>query len=339
MTKRVSEWYSNKGYEFKPCEVLLVKAEDLSPGNKNKVKVKCDYCGKIIDVVWKDYFYYTDKKYACKSCRQTKTSEKSLKDRQDYLYGKIKTFCDSKGYILLTKKTEILNSNTKVHYICPKHGMYEEKAYSLLLGHGCIHCLHEEASDRQRFTKEDIILFAQNNNIQILNPEDYVNCMEINLKCVCQKCGRVYTTSYNALKNGKTLVCGNCTKSISTSEFKIMHYLEDNNIEYVYQKKFEKCRYKGILSFDFYIPKYNLLIEANGRQHYEPVEYFGGINTYKEQITRDNIKRAFCIENNLDLLEIPYYDFDKIEEILNIKLFMSRYSLFSCESMREEIPC
>ena len=27
---------------------------------------------------------------------------------------------------------------------------------------------------------------------------------------------------------------------------------------------------------DFYLPKYNLFIEYNGKQHYEPIEYFGG---------------------------------------------------------------
>lgn len=34
------------------------------------------------------------------------------------------------------------------------------------------------------------------------------------------------------------------------------------------QKRFADCRTKVSLPFDFYLPSYNLIIEADGNQHY-----------------------------------------------------------------------
>lgn len=66
---------------------------------------------------------------------------------------------------------------------------------------------------------------------------------------------------------------------------------------------------------DFYIPYYNLLIEYNGQQHYEPVR-FGGISMKKakenleKQLIRDQDVREFAIINNIKLLEINANDFN-----------------------------
>lgn len=74
--------------------------------------------------------------------------------------------------------------------------------------------------------------------------------------------------------------------------------------------------------FDFIIMKENniiALIEYDGEQHYRPVEYFGGENKFKIQQIRDERKDIYCKENNILLIRIPYYDYDKIndEYILN----------------------
>lgn len=59
---------------------------------------------------------------------------------------------------------------------------------------------------------------------------------------------------------------------------------------------------------DFYINVHNkeYVIEFNGKQHYEPIDYFGGIEKYNEQILRDTILREYCVNNNIKLLEIKY---------------------------------
>ena len=55
--KRNKDWYESKGYIFtKYNDEFNVKAEDLTKGSHAKVKVICDYCGKELLCVWKDYY-------------------------------------------------------------------------------------------------------------------------------------------------------------------------------------------------------------------------------------------------------------------------------------------
>lgn len=69
----------------------------------------------------------------------------------------------------------------------------------------------------------------------------------------------------------------------------------------------------GLLSYDFYLPKYNLLIEYQAEQHDHQCGIFG---SFERQQEHDRRKRKYAEEFNISLLEIWYYNFDKIEEIL-----------------------
>ena len=72
---------------------------------------------------------------------------------------------------------------------------------------------------------------------------------------------------------------------------------------------------------DFYLPKYNLFIEYNGKQHYEPIEYFGGQQYLEEQVKRDNYLLEYCKNNSIDILIIDYNKSDtEIEKCLKEKL-------------------
>ena len=70
------------------------------------------------------------------------------------------------------------------------------------------------------------------------------------------------------------------------------------------------------MSFDFAILDDNgnviKLIEYDGEQHFKPIEKWGGEEKFLIQKERDERKNQYCKENNLNLLRIPYYDFDKI---------------------------
>jgi hypothetical protein len=66
-------------------------------------------------------------------------------------------------------------------------------------------------------------------------------------------------------------------------ELKIQKWLDKNNINYNEQYRFDECKNKNTLPFDFAIIKSNtyILLEAQGIQHYEPIEHFGGISKRK----------------------------------------------------------
>lgn len=102
----------------------------------------------------------------------------------------------------------------------------------------------------------------------------------------------------------------------SHGELVVEKYLIMNNIDYISQKRFDDCRDKKPLPFDFYLPKYNLIIEVMGLQHEQVVEYFGGEDGYVYRQEHDRRKRDYAKQNNINLLEIWYYDIDNIESIL-----------------------
>lgn len=111
----------------------------------------------------------------------------------------------------------------------------------------------------------------------------------------------------------------------SKGEKRIYEYLTKENKEFVTQYQIKECRNKKVLPFDFAIMKngvVDFLIEYNGEQHYRAVGFFGGDTTLRYIQGNDEIKRSYCKNNNIDLVEISYEDFDNIEKILN-KIFLS----------------
>ena len=128
-------------------------------------------------------------------------------------------------------------------------------------------------------------------------------------------------------KNGHTFItkpishlysCSGCpvcnSEKRSSGERKVRLFLKSNNIPYVEQKTFPDCRYKSLLFFDFYLPQENVCIEYQGRQHYEVSDKWGGEEDFKVRQIRDEIKRKYCKQHNIELIEI------KEGDLINMKL-------------------
>lgn len=69
--------------------------------------------------------------------------------------------------------------------------------------------------------------------------------------------------------------------------------------------------------FDIYLPEYNLAIEFQGEQHYQPIDFFGGKESFEKNKVRDERKKMLAKENNCHLICIDknYIDTDLIQEI------------------------
>jgi uncharacterized Zn-finger protein len=105
----------------------------------------------------------------------------------------------------------------------------------------------------------------------------------------------------------------NTHKKICTGESNMTHpeqlcanALEDIEIDYITQYKFNDCRHKLPLPFDFYIPdagEHGACIEYDGIFHYKDIH--GSLEVSQK---RDAIKTKYCKDNNIPLLRIPYTD-------------------------------
>ena len=88
----------------------------------------------------------------------------------------------------------------------------------------------------------------------------------------------------------------------------IENILDKYNIEYEIEKRFNDCKFKKPLPFDFYLPKYNTCIEYDGEQHFRTFELWGGNKTLELQQIKDQIKTDYCVANNIKLIRIKYCD-------------------------------
>ena len=75
-----------------------------------------------------------------------------------------------------------------------------------------------------------------------------------------------------------------------------------------------------MLSFDYYLPDYNLLIEYQGIQHEKPVNFGFGNDYAKDKFIKqqehDKRKSNFALKHNYLLLNIWHYDFENINTII-----------------------
>ena len=135
-------------------------------------------------------------------------------------------------------------------------------------------------------------------------------------KCICD-CGKIHFVSSKHLLTGQIQSCG-C--QISKGENKISQILTERQINFETQKTFPNLlsNKNWKMRFDFYLPELNICIEYQGIQHYDPTNKFYS----KEGQERDDVKRNYCKNNNIKLIEISYLDYDKITwEYLKEKLY------------------
>jgi hypothetical protein len=118
-------------------------------------------------------------------------------------------------------------------------------------------------------------------------------------------CGNEYKVTPNAFLKGSR--CPFC--NASKGEIAVLKFLTNNKIKHKREYKIKKCRDKQVLPFDFAIfkdDKLAALIEYQGEQHYKSLERFGWKEKFKDRQRKDQIKRKFCQQNNIPLIEIPY---------------------------------
>ena len=296
--------------------------------SKERVNCKCDGCGLITNLTLYSYSKNSSKHkghYYCSKCAYSNKTEKQLKsyyqgktsfedwckdnDHQDYL--------DLWDYELNDKKPSQFasGSNKKVYFRCPK-GIHESSQK----------ILNNMTRNNYKFTCFKCASFEQwcldnDHRDYLTNWDDELNNVKPSelgygsRKYVYMKCdrhGSYKTTLNNYINGGRCPIC----KGNSKGELKIREFLSKNNVEFIQQKRFDDCAYINPLPFDFYIEKLNTCIEYDGKQHFEPIEIFGGNREFTLTKIRDNIKTEYCLNNNIKLIRIPYWEYNNIEQIL-----------------------
>jgi predicted nucleic acid-binding Zn-ribbon protein len=202
-----------------------------------------------------------------------------------------------------TKYTSI---ESKVNINCIEHGeFFQFPNDHIYHKHGCPKCANKLSSLRISHTIEQFIQKAKNihNNQYDYSKSIYIGSHS-KIEVVCIKHGSFWPTPTNHID--KQSGCPKC-KSSKGEKF-IAEYLTENHIIFETQKRFDNCRNKIALPFDFYLPEYNLLIEFHGIQHFKDISHFWKYCDLKERQRLDLIKKNYALNNGFDFLEITYKD-------------------------------
>lgn len=108
-------------------------------------------------------------------------------------------------------------------------------------------------------------------------------------------------------------ICPKCKKT-KWRTFKaeyITELLSNAGIEFIKETNLKRFGYESDLYLDFLVCKNHhplFAIEYNGVQHYNPIRnaYFQGYKGYKKRRKNDQLKRYFCWNNGLPVIDIPY---------------------------------
>lgn len=190
------------------------------------------------------------------------------------------------------------NNKTKVKIICKEHGEFQQFPNNHLKGYGCEKCYHNKLmSNTDDFIEESKEIHG---DLYVYSATTYSGCYE-KVVITCRKHGD-FEQRADSHKQGRG--CPICNNSKGERDIRI--FLEEHNINYETQKKFENCKNIFALPFDFYLTDYNVCIEYDGEQHFRPMGFSGGKSGFERVRVNDKIKNNFCNENEIKLIRIKF---------------------------------
>lgn len=263
---------------------------------------KCEICGHK----WKAKQKNLVRGRGCPVCAQKKRDQSKYKPLDYY-----KELLDEMNLIVVS---DYVNATTPVTLKCKVCGNEFESTLTYISNTsiGCKICSQEKYRV-QKLNDFTEILFSKNPTIKIIG--DYID-MSTPTAFLCSKCNKIFERTPHDLL--KSCTCPNCTTN-SKLEYFIKLYLDINGIYYKLHHTFDGLYgvNGGLLSYDFYLPEYEFLIEAQGQQHYMAIDFFGGEESFKIQQEHDKRKRKYAENKNIKLFEISYNDINNIKNILD----------------------
>ncbi|MDM0478650.1 hypothetical protein QTH27_12765 [Clostridium perfringens] len=272
---------------------------------KTKLNFKCE-CGNEFSTFWTEFTI--GNKRQCNDCGLRKQGESSRKT--DITFRKEVFDLVKSEYSLLSKYEK---SSLKVKF---KHNncgnVFLMTPNSFLRGQRCPKCSGIIKKTTEIFKQE---IFSAVGHEYTLLGEYKSNRTKTLIRH--NKCNYNWEVRPDDFLKGQR--CPKCQHT--KGEQVISKWLDDNNFNYKSQYRIKECRNKRPLPFDFAIfdreNELKLLVEYDGLLHFKKTTLN---NDLKQQQLHDKIKNCFCKENKIELLRIPYWEFNNIENILESAL-------------------
>ena len=246
----------------------------------------------------------------CKKCAIIDTH-----NEQRHSYDYVKEYIESFGYTLLS--TEYESAKKLLLVQCDKkHKPYDVSFDNFKTGYRCPKCGIVSSSEKNKHSYEYVKNYLDNDGYKLLS-ETYEGSRE-KIKILCPN-NHEWDVTFDNFQQGNR--CPYCNES--KGERKIMNWLNKNDVKYIFNQGIFKdllTKNNKPLRPDFILPDYKIWIEYDGEQHYHLGCFSNTLLDLMNLKYRDDLKDKYAKRNGWKLIRIPYWDFDNIEEILELNL-------------------
>ncbi len=222
---------------------------------------------------------------------------------QKISYGFIKQSFESEGYKLISK--EYKNAYSYLSFICPIGHKHKIKWYSWKQGTRCGKCSNfyniTYKQVKESFEKEKYILLST----------EYINAHSY-LDFICPN-GHKHKIKWHKWQDGQR--CGKCDIKWSKNEKEIYEYIKRNYNGTIIPNDrtlIQNPKTKQFLELDIWLPDIRKAIEYNGSYWHN--------NKYQQW--KDNYKKEYCQENDINLLVINEKEWMQNKDWNNINIFV-----------------
>lgn len=297
-----------------------------------KMKIKHISCGTIFE----NTPYYVRKNKSCPVCNKNFSGGRRFEAAKVYQSKLLKEIFPEDEYIIDLSKFENVHSNiTITHLECGES--QELSVVNAKKRPYCRICRSKDSPYNPEIRRKSLISRLKKKykgEWELVG--DFVN-RESLVEFRHKPCGTVISrTSTNMLFRDAIQKCPICKIDKNKRLFnKIRTFLTKNKIQFVCEKQFKNLRYKRPLKIDFYLPEYNLSIEADGQQHFYENSYDNSSLT--DNIIRDRIKNEWHLKNKVSMLRFNFkHRLDVIDILTEIFLddnpdmekLIQRYSIY-----------
>jgi very-short-patch-repair endonuclease len=350
-------YYINLGYELPKRKnkygkitvprgsKILVKLEHLSKKSNTIVTKICDECGKKLRQRYNaiivsrenngnglDYCKVCGHKIGINNLLRNIPFERSVAHIAPHL---ISEWNYEKNEEI--PKEIYAGSHKKIWWTCPNcNSSYEMTAYWRTNGGNCTYCSGQKVNHTNSLAtaRPELVKEWHPTKNGELTPHDVTPFTTKKAWWICLNCSHEYHASISHRSHGTS--CPRCNES--KGEKKINEVLVLYDIQFDRQYKLDNCRKMLPLPFDFYLNKL-ILVEFDGEQHFKLRKFSKDKKKMQESFAgikqRDQIKNSYCIENNIPLVRIPYWEYDNVECILENVL--GYYNLLEKKNIDKEL--
>ena len=259
-----------------------------------KIKCKCRICG----FKWEAVPYALVRGQGCGRCYGLHLSDDDFVNKLQEVH----------PHINLNGHYNGMHNTTS--FICKIDGtVWNNTPHNVIrTKYGCPTCISRNQSDRQYWTN-DKYLDELAKVCNYIIPAEHYNGWNTQINHKCERCGYMWKISPTSILHNPH--CPSCDGS--KGERQVAEILDKYHIIYECQKKFDDLKYINSLRYDFYLPTLNTLIEYDGQYHYQPII---SQEAFEKSKIRDELKNNYALEHNINLIRIPYWDYENIESIL-----------------------